>query len=149
MSKVISKNVCGMKGKVISYRRMYISELNKFCVKLDSNYEYNYAQYLDYLLRHKKIKYWFRNTTRLPLSRKIVCRGRVLKTYTPDFWIITNKDKLELHEVKGWMNDRSIKIINQLKKDYKDIKTVIIDKREMLKLQNKYKSVLKDWVQIR
>ena len=149
MTKVISKKMCGDKNKVISYRRRYITELYKDAVRLDSNYEYNYAQYLDYLMKNKKITYWFRNTTRLPLSKHIKCRDRVLKTYTPDFWIITNNGKLELHEVKGWMNDRSKKILSQIKRDYKNLKLIVIDKNEMLRLQNKYKTIINDWVVIR
>ena len=54
MTKVISKKMCGTKNKVISYRRRYITELYKDEVRLDSNYEYNYAQYLDYLMKNKK-----------------------------------------------------------------------------------------------
>ena len=149
MGKVLSIKTCGDKDKVISYRRMYVSDFNNAVIKCDSNYEYDYALYLDYLLANKKIKYWFRNSTRLPFSKAISYRNRTQYTYTPDFWIITNKGQLELHEVKGWMNDRSIEILKQLKKDYKDLKTVFIDRKEMIKLQKTYRLIIKDWVAIK
>ena len=47
------------------------------------------------------------------------------------------------------MNDRSKKILAQIKRDYKKLKLVVIDKKEMLRLQSKYKTIIDGWVMIR
>ena len=51
-NKVLSVRTSG--SKIVSIRRKYVSELNQIC-SLDSNYEYDYALYLDWLYSNHKI----------------------------------------------------------------------------------------------
>lgn len=145
-NKVLTEKKCG--SKAVSIRRKYVSSLNQVCC-LDSNYEYNYALYLDYLYESGQIAGWIKNTTKFGFSSEIEVRGRTQKSYRPDFFVFMKNGTYEIHEVKGWMNERSEKVLSQFKKDYGGLCLKIITKDEMLSLQRNYKNKLWGWVEIR
>lgn len=145
--KVISEKKCGS-GNAISIRRKYINSLNQIC-SLDSNYEYDYALYLDYLYDNGEIAGWIRNTTSFGFSEKIQVRNRIQQSYRPDFIVFMLDGTYEIHEVKGWMNERSQTILAQFKKDYKNLKLRVIGKPEILSLQRNFKDKLWGWAVIR
>lgn len=145
-NKVLSEKKCGT--KVVSIKRKYISSLNQVCC-LDSNYEYNYALYLDYLYDNGEIAGWVRNTTKFGFSEPIEIRGKKHLSYRPDFIVFLPNGTYAIHEVKGWMNERSTAVLEQFKKDYADLTFQIIAKDDMLSLQNEFKNKLWGWVDIR
>lgn len=98
-----------------------------------SAWEYNYCLYLEYLVKHNYIKsweyekdiFWFEN----------IRRG--VRSYTPDFKVTNNNDTIEYHEVKGWMNAKSITKLNRMRIYYPAIKMVLIDKKVYTDLKRK------------
>lgn len=146
-NKVLSVKRCGT--KVVSIRRKYVTELNQVC-SLDSNYEYNYALFLDYLYTNGDIKGWVRNTTKFAFSKPVTyANGKVVSSYRPDFIVFGDDGTYEIHEVKGWMNDRSKLSMQQFKKDYPYLKLKVIYKDDMLALQSEYESKLWGWENVR
>ena len=149
-NKVLSVKKCGT--KVVSIRRRYVSSLNQIC-SLDSNYEYDYALFLDYLYETNAIAGWVRNTTQFgfsePVNVGVRYEDKVIKSHRPDF-IIFNKDgTYEIHEVKGWQNYRAKAVEAQFKKDYPELVYKIIGKDEILALQTEFKDKLWGWEIIR
>lgn len=135
-------------SKVVSIRRKYINSLNQIC-SLDSNYEYNYALYLDHLYDTGKIAGWIRNTTKFGFSKEVEVRGKKQMSYRPDFIVFGLDGTYEIHEVKGWMNERSTAVCTQFQEDYKGLTLRIIGKDEILSLQRNYADKLFGWVSIR
>lgn len=145
-NKVLNEMKVG--GSVVSIRRKYVSDLNQVCF-LDSNYEYDYALYLDYLYQKGTIAGWVRNQTKFGFSEEIEVRGKKQKSYIPDFVIFLPDGTYEIHEVKGWMNERSEIILNQFRKDYSSLTFQVITKEDMLSLQRNFGEKLWGWVTIR
>lgn len=144
--KVISEKKCG--GSLVSIRRRYISSLNQVCC-LDSNYEYDYALYLDWLYDNEKISGWVRNTTQFGFSKPVEVRGRMVNSHRPDFIVFGKDGTYEIHEVKGWMNERSEVVIGQFKADYPQLHYKVIEKQEILKIQKVLGKKLLGWAEIR
>ena len=147
--KVLSEKKIG--SKIVSVRRKYLSDLNQIC-HLDSNYEYNYALYLDFLYSTKKIVGWVRNTTLFGFSKPVevgIGRMKPINSHRPDFIIFANDAKYEIHEVKGWMNEKATKVDEQFRKDYPNLVYKVIGKNDMLSLQSEYKNKLWGWVEVR
>lgn len=144
--KVISEVKVG--GNVVSIRRKYISALNQICC-LDSNYEYNYALYLDHLYQKGTIAGWVRNQTKFGFSKEVEARGKKQQSCIPDFIIFLPDGTYEIHEVKGWMNERSEAILDQFRKDYSGLTIKIITKDDILSLQRNFGDKLWGWVKIR
>lgn len=145
-NKVLSEKKCG--ANIVSIRRKYISSLNQVCC-LDSNYEYDYALYLDYLYDSGEIAGWIRNTTQFGFSEEIEVRGRKQRSYRPDFLVFLKDGSYEIHEVKGWMNDRSKTVLEQFSKDYSTLTLKIITKDDILSLQSNFQNKLWGWAVIR
>ena len=148
-NKVLGMKTCGT--KVMSIRRRYVSELNQICT-LDSNYEYDYALYLDYLYSTGDISGWVRNTTLFGFSQPVEYqnkRGRTTKSHRPDFLIFNNDGTYEIHEVKGWMNEKAKAVDEQFRRDYPNLVYKIIGKNEILALQAEFKDKLWGWEIVR
>lgn len=151
-NKVLKESRAGT--KVVSIRRKYLSDLNQVC-SLDSNYEYNYALYLDHCYNQGDIAGWVRNTTRFGFSEPVSITGKVskrtttTKSHAPDFLVFNLDGTYEIHEVKGWMNDKAKKVDEQFRKDYPNLTYKIIGKDEMLALQSEFKDKLWGWVVVR
>jgi len=145
-NRVLSEKRSGK--QVISVHRKYVNSLNQVC-SLDSNYEYDYALYLDYIYDNGKIAGWVRNTTKFGFSEEIETRGRKQQAYRPDFIVFYKDGTYEIHEVKGWMNERSETVLAQFAKDYSGLKVVVIGKDEILSLQQQFKDKLWGWTVIK
>lgn len=106
-----------------------------------SRWERNYARYLNFLINKKQIKkweyevdvFWFEN----------IKRGVV--SYKPDFKIHNNDGFIEYHEIKGWMDKKSITKIKRMAKYYPDIKLYIIDKNIYKEIKNKLSRLIEHW----
>lgn len=148
-NKVLSVKRCGT--KVVSICRKYVTELNQVC-RLDSNYEYDYALFLDYLYINGDIAGWVKNTTPFGFSVPVEYpnkAGRSQASHRPDFLIFNNDGTYEIHEVKGWLNEKAKAIMRQFQKDYPNITYKIIGKDEILALQSEFKDKLWGWETIR
>lgn len=102
-----------------------------------SSWEKLYAGYLEHLKQIKEIidweyevdTFWFWN----------IKRG--VRSYTPDFKILTNAEEIEYHEVKGNWDQKSRTKKSRMKKYYKDItlkyfdKTTFFDKKTISLLE--------------
>lgn len=103
-----------------------------------SKWEANYALYLAYLKKTGKIKKWeFEPDTFWFNSIK-----RGVRSYLPDFKI-SDDNGFEYHEVKGWMDKRSVTKLKRMKKYYPYIKIVLIDEPVYKDLKNKLGAFLK------
>lgn len=106
-----------------------------------SKWEANYARYLEYLKINKQIKNWQHEPKTFWFEK--IKRG--VRSYLPDFLVITNTDKEEYHEVKGWMDDKSKTKISRMAKYYPDIKLIIIEKELYNDIKKKISKIISDW----
>jgi len=106
-----------------------------------SGWEANYARYLQWLKENKQIKEWEHEPKTFWFEK--IKRG--CRSYLPDFKVIENNGEIVLHEVKGWMDNRSKTKIKRMKKYYPNIKLIIIGKKTYKEIKNKISGMIKDW----
>jgi hypothetical protein len=87
-----------------------------------SKWEMNYANYLEWLLGNGAIESWEYEVDTFWFEK--IKRG--VRSYTPDFKV-TKKGLIEYHEVKGYMNAKSITKLNRMRIYYPEVKMVLID----------------------
>ena len=106
-----------------------------------SRWEANYGFYLEWLLKHGKIKkwehepetFWFKGIKRGVLS------------YLPDFRITLLNGDIEYHEIKGWMDARSKTKIKRMAKYFPKVTLVVIDSKEYRKLKLQVCKIVPGW----
>lgn len=137
--------------KVISIRRKYVNELNQVC-HLDSNYEYDYALYLDDLYRRNTIAGWVRNTTLFaftePVNINSIESPKYTNSHRPDFFVFNHDGTYEIHECKGWMNRKAIAVDKAFRRDFPGLTYKIIGKSELKTIQLSGGKQLFGWVKI-
>jgi len=104
-----------------------------------SLWEVNYALYLDFLVRMKKIKSW-KYEPKIFWFLKI---KRGVRSYTPDFEIKNNDNSIHYEEVKGYMDSKSKTKIKRMAKYYPEVKLKVIDQEIYKDLKNKIGKLLK------
>lgn len=106
-----------------------------------SGWEANYAYYLEFLRTKGYIQAWKHEPKvyRFPG----VTRGRV--SAKPDFLVIENSGEEVLHEVKGYMDDRSRVILKRMKKYYPELKLILIDRDQYASIRTKLGRVIPGW----
>jgi len=97
-----------------------------------SEWEMNYADYLEWLVSAGEIKDWQFEADTFWFEK--IKRG--VRSYLPDFKVFNNDGSIEYHEVKGWMDDKSATKLKRMAKYYPEIKLVLIDACQ-------YKSIMK------
>lgn len=105
-----------------------------------SSWEANYARYLELKKGSGEIIDWRFEEKRFFGTEE--WRGTC---YLPDFEIVHNDGKVELHEIKGWMDERSIKKIQMMQDCYPDANLVIIGAKELKDIKCSYHTVINDW----
>jgi hypothetical protein len=105
-----------------------------------SAWEANYARLLEYLKQKGEITNW-EHEPDIFIFEPGQTKGA---TYTPDFKV-THNGLHEYHEVKGWMDERSINKINAFKKFYSNEKLVLIDANVYRRLSKTYKIFIPLW----
>ena len=106
-----------------------------------SRWEANYARYLEWQrLRgdiakweHEPKTFWFEG----------VKRGCV--SYLPDFRVTFPNGRVEYHEVKGWMDARSVTKIKRMAKYHPTVQLLVIDAKSYRKLARLFCSTIPGW----
>lgn len=91
---------------------------------LRSSWEANYARYLNWMKKQKQILEWEYEVHTFVFEK--IKRGT--RAYTPDFKITYANGKHEWHEVKGWMDPKSVTRLKRMKKYFPEEKVIVIDK---------------------
>jgi hypothetical protein len=104
-----------------------------------SRWEANYARYLEYLKERGEILEW-KHEPKLFLFKDAV----KATSYLPDFLVITN-DGHSYHEVKGWMDDRSIEKLRLMSEFYPEETIVLIDAKWFKKNETALKCHIDGW----
>ena len=95
-----------------------------------SKWEANYALYLDFLVRHKQIKQWeYEKDTFIFEHIKFGTRS-----YKPDFKVKNNDGTTEYHEIKGWLDPKSITKLTRMNKYYPQVKIRLVRGNELRKI---------------
>ena len=106
-----------------------------------SRWEANYARYLEWLKsigeiygwEHEPETFWFDG----------VRRGCV--SYLPDFRIYEKSGAVVYHEVKGWMDPKSITKIKRMAKYHPSVKLIVIDQKAYKSLAKQVSGLIKGW----
>lgn len=103
-----------------------------------SVWEANVALYLDFLISKGNIKSWSFESKYYEFPIK---HGTT--RYLPDFEVVGRGEKLEIWEVKGFMDAKSKTKLSRMAKYYPDIKIVLIDKNAYRDIKNIVGKMLK------
>lgn len=107
-----------------------------------SQWELNYAHYLEWLKSKGQIKSWEHEPETFWFEG--VKRGCV--SYLPDFRVVENNDSIAYHEVKGWMDDRSKTKIKRMAKYHPTVKLIVIDSKAYASLSRDVSGLVDGWV---
>jgi len=114
------------KGTIYSRSKNGWYKINRKKYYFRSGWEVVYACYLEWLKSKKEIKKWEYEPDTFWFEK--IKRG--VRSYLPDFKIFNNDKSIEYHEVKGYMDSRSITKIKRMAKYYPEIKLIVIAKDE-------------------
>ena len=89
-----------------------------------SAWEANYARYLQFLFDARQIQKWEHEPETFWFDE--VQRG--CRSFLPDFRVTFSSERIEYHEVKGWMDDRSKTKIKRMATYYPEIVLVVRDR---------------------
>jgi hypothetical protein len=106
-----------------------------------SRWEANYARYLQWLKECGQIQSWAHEPKTFWFEG--IKRGCV--SYLPDFCVVENSGAEAYHEVKGWMDDRSVTKIKRMAKYHPSVKLVVIDTKAYKEIQRKVSAIVPGW----
>jgi hypothetical protein len=106
-----------------------------------SMWEANYARYLEFLKMHGNILEWVHEPETFWF--KDVLRG--CRSYLPDFKVTNKNGSIEYHEVKGWMDNRSVTKLKRMKKYHPQIRMILIEARQYREIKNKLSRLIEGW----
>jgi len=119
-------------------KRGYRDDIGDFFFR--SAWEANYARYLNFLIKNKKIQKWEYEVDTFLFPE--VVRGQ--RSYLPDFKVWDNEGNVCYHEVKGWMNAASKSKLKKMKKYYPDVALIVIASKEYYAIE-KFKAMIPNW----
>lgn len=105
-----------------------------------SSWEANYARYLNFLIKNKKIFKWEYEVDVFEFPIK---RGS--RSYLPDFKVWVTPDSFEYHEVKGYMDQRSATKLKRMSLYHPKIKMVLIDGPVYREIAKDVSSLIQGW----
>lgn len=105
-----------------------------------SQWEANYAVYLQHLLETGKIRAWEHEPHTFWFER--IRRG--VRSYKPDFKVTTADGDIEWHEVKGYMDRKSQTKLNRMARYYPGETVVLIDSEAYAKIKRDY-GAMRGW----
>lgn len=105
-----------------------------------SSWEANYARYLNFLVKCQIISKWeFEpDTFEFPVKRGS-------KFYTPDFKVFSPDGGIEYHEVKGYLDQKSITKIKRFKIYYPQLRIELIDSKVYSDIKRKFSKSILNW----
>jgi len=106
-----------------------------------SRWEANYARYLAWLRDGGHIQSWAHEPKTFWFDG--IKRGCV--SYLPDFCVVEKSGAEAYHEVKGWMDDRSITKIKRMAKYHPEVTLIVIDAKAYKELARKVSSLVPGW----
>lgn len=107
-----------------------------------SQWELNYARYLEMLKSLGEIKEWEHEPDTFWFEG--VKRGTT--SYLPDFKVTENNGSIAYHEVKGWMDAKSKTKIRRMAKYHPDVKLIVIDSKAYKALERQVKGLVDGWI---
>lgn len=114
-------------------------DINGKNIYFRSLWEANYALYLDFLIKQNKIVSWKFESKTFWFEK--IKRG--VRSYTPDFEVVSISGEIEYHEVKGWMDKKSVTKIKRMNIYFPDVKLFVIDQYCYKDIKNKVGKLLK------
>jgi hypothetical protein len=124
-------------GKFANVQRGYY-DINGLNIFLRSKWEANYALYLDFLVKQKLILKWEYESD-VFIFDKIKFGTR---SYRPDFKIFNNNGSIEYHEIKGWMDKKSMTKIKRMEIYYPNIKLLVLRRKEYSEILKKLRGII-------
>ena len=106
-----------------------------------SKWEANYAHYLQWLLERGEIAGWAHEPETFWFDG--IKRGCV--SYLPDFRVQEVGGSIAYHEVKGWMDDRSVTKIKRMAKYHPKVKLIVIDAKGYAALKKSVQALVPGW----
>lgn len=106
-----------------------------------SRWEANYARYLQWLKERGEIISWSHEPKTFWFDG--VKRGTV--SYLPDFCVIEKNGTEVYHEVKGWMDKKSLTKIKRMKKYHPNVRLIVIAAKEYKSICSMVSRFIKDW----
>lgn len=100
-----------------------------------SNWECNYAFYLEWLKQQSEIREWEYEPERYNFDVKEGNMMVRIGTYLPDFRVTNNDGSVYLVEIKG--KSQGMRKLQRMKKYYKHIPLVLVDSKEYNALKKK------------
>jgi hypothetical protein len=104
-----------------------------------SSWEANYARYLNWLISRGHIERWEYEVDTFEFPVK---HGTMF--YTPDFKVF-EKGSVVYHEIKGWMDAKSITRMTRMAKYYPHIKVLMIDASQYRALAKTAGRFIENW----
>lgn len=117
------------------------AEINGVRKYYRSQWELNYAYYLEWLRKNNQIKSWEHEPETFWFDG--VKRGTC--SYLPDFKVTENNGDISFHEVKGWMDDRSKTKLKRMEKYHPSVKLILIDSKAYRRLEKDVKGLIGEW----
>lgn len=106
-----------------------------------SRWEANYARYLQWLKDRGEIKDWEHE----PEVFWFEAIKRGVRSYKPDFRVWGPAGDSRLHEVKGWMDQRSHTTLARMKKYHPSETIILIDGVQYRSIRRAVMSLIPDW----
>lgn len=106
-----------------------------------SRWEANYARYLEWLRQRGDLMSWEHEPRTFWFDG--IKRGCV--SYLPDFRVTENNGDAKWHEVKGWMDARSVTTLKRMAKYYPHEVVVLIREKQYREIEKKISSLIPEW----
>ncbi len=108
-----------------------------------SRWEANYGRYLQWLQERGEVLQWEHE----PETFWFNGAKRGCMNYLPDFRVRFSDDRVEYHEVKGWMDSRSAAKIEMMRKNYPETALVVIDSKRYHVIEKMLRWKIVEWEQ--
>ena len=106
-----------------------------------SRWEANYAHYLEFLKGNNQIQKWEHE----PETFWFESIKRGVRSYLPDFRVTENSGCVVFHEVKGWMDPKSITKLKRMKQYHPNVNMFVADSVWYRANAKKLKAIVKGW----
>lgn len=106
-----------------------------------SRWEANYARYLQFLQEKGEITKWEHE----PETFWFEAIKRGCRSYLPDFRVTLKDGGIEYHEMKGWMDARSITKIKRMKKYHPSVILIVLDAKWYRANSPTLRAIIKEW----